>query len=132
MSPTVSAVCLSLLAAPGYAFVGTPFVAEQVRHSPAAQTARSTTGARTSTRMVATPDKVGSGVKRNENFAKLKVDGRDSWFRYCSVIEVSYVRGGDCVEDRRRVGERFPCGLFIFVMNCCVYSSIEGSSPVKR
>lgn len=78
MSPMVSAVCLSLLAAPGYAFVQTPFVAEQVRHSPAAQTtARSTPGARTTTRMVATPDKVGSGVKRNENFAKLKVGGCD-------------------------------------------------------
>lgn len=72
MSLMVSAVCLSLLAAPGLAFVRTPFVAEQVRHAPA-QTARSTTSARTSTRMVATPDKVSTGVKRNENFAKLKV-----------------------------------------------------------
>lgn len=70
----VSAMCLSLLAAPGLAFVRTPFVAEQVRHAPAS-TARSTTSARTSTRMVATPDKVNTGVKRNENFAKLKVGG---------------------------------------------------------
>lgn len=68
----VSALCLSLLVAPGLAFVRTPFVAEQVRHAPA-QTARSATSARTSTRMVATPDKVNTGVKRNENFAKLKV-----------------------------------------------------------
>lgn len=72
MSPMVSAVCLSLLAVPGLAFVRTPFVAEQVRLAPA-QTARSTTSARTSTRMVATPNKVNTGVKRNENFAKLKV-----------------------------------------------------------
>lgn len=66
----VSAVCLSLLAAPAVAFVPTPFVAEQVRHAPAA---RSATSAHTTTRMVATPEKVTTGVKRNENFAKLKV-----------------------------------------------------------
>ncbi|CAM9161093.1 unnamed protein product [Scytosiphon promiscuus] len=71
MSPMNSALCLSLLAAPGLAFVRTPFVAEQVRHAPA-PTARSTTSPRTATRMVATPDKVSTGVKRNENFAKLK------------------------------------------------------------
>lgn len=72
MAPMNSAVCFSLLAAPGLAFVRTPFVAEQVRHAPA-PTARSTTSPRTATRMVATPDKVSTGVKRNENFAKLKV-----------------------------------------------------------
>lgn len=68
MSPMASALCLSLLAAPGLAFVRTPFVGNQVNHAPA-QASRS----RTSTRMVATPDKVSTGVKRNENFAKLKV-----------------------------------------------------------
>jgi len=72
MAPMVSAVCFSLLAAPGLAFVRTPFVAEQVRHAPV-QTARSTASSRTSPHMVATPDKVSTGVKRNENFAKLKV-----------------------------------------------------------
>lgn len=64
-----STLCLSLLAAPGLAFVQTPFLGNQVNHAPAL-TART---ARTSTRMVATPDKVNTGVKRNENFAKLKV-----------------------------------------------------------
>lgn len=101
MSPMLSAVCLSLLAAPGYAFVRTPFVAEQVRQSPAAQTARSNPGARTTTRMVATPDKVGSGVKRNENFAKLKVGGCDLWVgllfeRFC--FQSCYLGGGDLLK----------------------------------
>eukprot|EP00903_Cladosiphon_okamuranus_P005428 g5414.t1 len=68
MSPMASTLCLSLLAAPGLAFVQTPFLGNHVNSAPA-QTART---ARTSTRMVATPDRVNTGVKRNENFAKLK------------------------------------------------------------
>lgn len=67
----VSAMCLSLLAAPSLAFVQTPFLAERVLHAPAAAS-RSTSRSRTSTRMTATSDKVATGVKRNENFAKLK------------------------------------------------------------
>lgn len=76
MSPTIlPTICMSLLAVPGLAFVRTPFIAERVQHTPTAVRSsvphRSAT--RTSTRMVASPDKVTTGVKRNENFAKLKV-----------------------------------------------------------
>ena len=98
----VSAVCLSLLAAPGLAFVRTPFVAEQVRHAPV-QTARSTAGARTSPHMVATPDKVGTGVKRNENFAKLKVGG-SMVTRVLLGPKAGFVEL--VVEDHRQAGAR--------------------------
>lgn len=79
MSPMVSTMCLSLLAAPGLAFV-TPFVAEQVR-APVA-TSRSSTPR--SIHMIATDKAVNTGVKRNENFAKLKVG---DWCLVCGCGE---------------------------------------------
>ncbi|CAM9686073.1 unnamed protein product [Ascophyllum nodosum] len=60
-----------MLTLPGLAFVRTPFLSEQVRiHASLAP--RSTTCTSISTRMVAAPEEISTGVKRNEHFAKLK------------------------------------------------------------
>lgn len=74
IAPMVSTMYLSLLAALGFAdaFVRTPFLAEQVRHHPVSAS-RTTTGARTATRMVAADKATTTRVKRNEHFEKLKV-----------------------------------------------------------
>lgn len=62
-----SALGLLALIVPAYGFFSCDFVASRVRHAPV------TSPSITSTRMVAAPEKVTTGVKRNENFAKLKV-----------------------------------------------------------
>ena len=65
-------ILFSMLTLPGLAFVRTPFLSEQVRiHASLAP--RSTTCTSISTRMVAAPEEISTGVKRNEHFAKLKV-----------------------------------------------------------
>lgn len=78
MSPATSfsALALSTLAlagSPATAFISpstfTP--AGQVRHASPATRISADSGV--ITRMVAAPEKVATGVKRNENFAKLKV-----------------------------------------------------------
>lgn len=62
-----SALGLLALIVPAYGFFPSDFVAGRVRHAPVPSSSI------TSTRMVAAPEKVTTGVKRNENFAKLKV-----------------------------------------------------------
>ena len=111
MSPMVSATCLALLAAPGFAFVQTPFLAARVSQAPAAAF-RSTSGPRTSTTRMAA-DEPSTGVKRNEHFAKLKVCSRSVtgllcllwWYQSTQYLRVS-TRDGCGVVCRNFVHEQ--------------------------